>query len=419
MKERKTMLRLNSFYSAASLAAIILLFVPTFTFAQHLDLMGSYDSLSSPSNVYVEGSYAYVTDYAHGMSIVNISNRHLPLFVGAYNTPYYEYDISIQNGLAYIGSGLSEPYLGAFYIVNVANPTAPSLLGSLTSFNWELTRVEAIGNYAYIETYGGSYIINIQNPAAPVIAGPFNPPGYVLDFRYDSLLYAACGAAGLSIYDITDPVNPQQVGNSGAAVLSAAVSLNDSLPGYAFVADFNIGLVIINVSNPSEPFLVGEVELPSRIWDIEESKSYAYAATDSGLVIIDITNLESPQIVASATEARGAKSIDYKDGFIYVACQQSMKIFRFAPVTCNYVPGDINGSGNASGLDLTYAVRYFKGGVPPPIRCDMCPQHIPFYAAGDVNGSCFFNGMDIMYFIRCSREGLEFRYCPSCPPDSI
>jgi hypothetical protein len=83
---------------------------------------------------------------------------------------------------------------------------------------------------------------------------------------------------------------------------------------------------------------------------------------------------------------------------------------------CPYVPGDINGSGTANGIDAVYAVSYFKGGSVPPIRCDMCPQPAPFYAAGDVNGDCVFNGIDIAFWVHRPPD-VPLRYCPSCPPN--
>ena len=87
----------------------------------------------------------------------------------------------------------------------------------------------------------------------------------------------------------------------------------------------------------------------------------------------------------------------------------------FAIALCPYVPGDVNGNGQFNGIDISYAVNFFKGGAVPPIHCDMCPQPSPFYAAGDFNGNCLFNGVDITYII----YGGDLSFCPSCPPDSI
>ncbi len=86
-------------------------------------------------------------------------------------------------------------------------------------------------------------------------------------------------------------------------------------------------------------------------------------------------------------------------------------------VTCDYIIGDINNNGVANGIDVVYGVNYFKGGPPPPVSCDMCPQPAPFYAAGDVNGDCIFNGIDITFWVGYLKGILPWlRHCPSCPP---
>ena len=40
---------------------------------------------------------------------------------------------------------------------------------------------------------------------------------------------------------------------------------------------------------------------------------------------------------------------------------------------CDYVVGDVNGSASYNGLDITYAVNYFKYGNPGPAPCGDCP----------------------------------------------
>jgi hypothetical protein len=86
---------------------------------------------------------------------------------------------------------------------------------------------------------------------------------------------------------------------------------------------------------------------------------------------------------------------------------------------CHYTPGDINDNGETNGLDVTYAVVYFKGGAVPPMNCYPFCQDAPnpFYAAGDVNASCSFNGLDVTYFVSWLKGGPNpLSYCPDCPP---
>jgi hypothetical protein len=88
---------------------------------------------------------------------------------------------------------------------------------------------------------------------------------------------------------------------------------------------------------------------------------------------------------------------------------------------CSYVPGDINGEGHANGVDVTFGVAYFKGGLTPPADC--VPPCVgvpdPFYAAGDVNGECRFNGIDITFYVAYLKSlQPALLYCGDCPPAS-
>lgn len=93
------------------------------------------------------------------------------------------------------------------------------------------------------------------------------------------------------------------------------------------------------------------------------------------------------------------------------------------PVTggCDYVVGDVNGSSNYNGLDITYGVNFFKGGASPQCPFGSCP--VPpcdaFYYCGDVNGSCNYNGLDITYGVGYFKGGSAPVPCPDCPPSGL
>ncbi|HBC46296.1 MAG TPA: hypothetical protein DEO84_10225 [candidate division Zixibacteria bacterium] len=85
---------------------------------------------------------------------------------------------------------------------------------------------------------------------------------------------------------------------------------------------------------------------------------------------------------------------------------------------CDYVVGDANGSGTFTGLDVTYSVRYFKGGPHPPFSCECTPGNT-WYVSGDVNGSCTFSGLDITYMVRYFKGGAHPIPCADCPPGGL
>ena len=84
--------------------------------------------------------------------------------------------------------------------------------------------------------------------------------------------------------------------------------------------------------------------------------------------------------------------------------------------SCHYVPGDINSDSTFNGLDISFMVTYFKGGLRPSYICD-CPPDSNWYVAGDVNGSCVFNGIDVTYSVAYFKGGPAPVPCPECPPE--
>jgi hypothetical protein len=56
--------------------------------------------------------------------------------------------------------------------------------------------------------------------------------------------------------------------------------------GYAYVADFDGGLRVIDVSTPSTPVEVGFADTPGRAYDVAVSGGYVYLAdSDAGLAV--------------------------------------------------------------------------------------------------------------------------------------
>jgi hypothetical protein len=104
----------------------------------------------------------------------------------------------------------------------------------------------------------------------------------------------------------------------------------------------------------------------------------------------------------------------------YYPDQLFSPLYFVAATGCDYVVGDVNGSYNYNGLDITYAVGYFKYGAPEP-QCPFGSCPIPpcdaFFYCGDVNASCNYNGLDITYGVNYFKYGSSApQPCAYCPP---
>ncbi len=69
---------------------------------------------------------------------------------------------------------------------------------------------------------------------------------------------------------------------------------------YAFVADYESGLQVIDIANPENSQIVGSIDTPGFAYGVAIQGNYAFVADcSSGLQVIDITNPENPQIIRS------------------------------------------------------------------------------------------------------------------------
>ena len=72
----------------------------------------------------------------------------------------------------------------------------------------------------------------------------------------DNYAYVADGENGLIIIDVHDPTNPKEVGHYDTLGDTRSVFVKD---GYAYLPDYDNGLVILDVSDPTKPILVKDM----------------------------------------------------------------------------------------------------------------------------------------------------------------
>jgi hypothetical protein len=132
----------------------------------------------------------------------------------------------------------------------------------------------------------------------------------------DNFGYFVGRELGLSIFDLTDPLNPVLVGSCPNSVESASKLqvIND----IAYVTTYGT-FVTIDVGNPSMPTKLDGLSLghPTNLY---VDDNMAYVANDNGSVeIIDVSNPNAIEIEGQYRAQRLANAIEIKDNFAYVA----------------------------------------------------------------------------------------------------
>lgn len=150
-----------------------------------------------------------------------------------------------------------------------------------TTASWNTT-LGTISLHPYEFTYKGSYDT------------PDRAYGVCISGKY---AYVADGDSGLRIIDISNPSVPALAGSYDTSANSQGIAVSGNL---VFLADQLNGLLIIDVSNPGAPTLVGSYDTPDRAYRVCVEGNYAFVADRlSGLQIVDISNPSAPILAGS------------------------------------------------------------------------------------------------------------------------
>ncbi|HUD02656.1 MAG TPA: hypothetical protein VMR46_01370, partial [Candidatus Paceibacterota bacterium] len=123
--------------------------------------------------------------------------------------------------------------------------------------------------------------------------------------------YVADYQGGLRVIDITNPAVPTTVGSNSSYIASPAADAVVVAGKYAYVADQNFGLVIFDVSNPAAPNAVGTYALSGTTQSLALSGRYLYINdfNNHAVRIIDVSNPAAPTLAGSLLPPGGTNSL--------------------------------------------------------------------------------------------------------------
>lgn len=162
-------------------------------------------------------------------------------------------------------------------------------------------------NTMYVANYDrGLKLFDIINPTAPIASGETATNPYLAEVIgvQGTLACVVQLPASLAILDVADPAAVITLGTIDLGVLSNPSDVK-MVGTYAYVADNEGGLRIIDFSNPATPTLAASLALPyaineARAIKLAQAGAYVYiAAGFSGLQIVDVSDPTQPVIVGS------------------------------------------------------------------------------------------------------------------------
>ncbi|MCW8817055.1 MAG: YCF48-related protein, partial [Ignavibacteriaceae bacterium] len=261
---------------------------------------GGYSStdVGGLTHIEVRGNLAYIINNS-GLHIWDVTNNNNPFLLGSVSMEPYPEDLYVVGHYAFVSHNSY-----GLKIYDVQDPTSPVLVGLYDTYT---AAVESVikDNIAYVTYTGdGLLMIDISNLEYPVLIGQYENSSYTYDLKLrDNLVYLTCWEDGFKIIDVSDPTSPSLV-----SVLSGFNAWMVEIYGnYAYVEELNppntIGTIrIINIADPSNPFEVSSIQIPSRGYKLVYHNGYLFVADyDSGLRILDVSDPQNPFEAASLT----------------------------------------------------------------------------------------------------------------------
>lgn len=174
--------------------------------------------------------------------------------------------------------------------------------------------------YAFVATNNGLKVLDLSN------INDIKPVGFVdsnataaYDIAVkDNLLYLA-NASSMKIIDISNPNNPKLIGefkNGAKSIIGVDVDNR----GYAYLSDFDNGLYIVNVKNPSNPTEVAHIKTDGNAKKVKVEGYRAYVADGlDGVKIFDISNPLEPKLIGVYQNGSNVVDLVVDKDTLYIA----------------------------------------------------------------------------------------------------
>ncbi len=313
---------------------------PTPTPTPSFSVIGNWPTSREAHSVFVHGDTAYVANGADGLVIVDVTDPSQPQEIGSYALEEAR-NVVVSADVAYItaqgqvtgGTAGNDKLV----VIDVSLPSTPRLLGEYSPesgfVHRTLNHLAVDGETVYLTTSDRLILIDVSTPSEPVTVGEFgfssniSSPGISVE---DGIVYLQ--ANRFHVVDARNPGEPVEIGGSdlgwGAGI--------DVVGDIAYVAGWDGGLSILDVSTPSRPVrlgrymeLVGDHELVppgattrQLMLDVSVSDDVAYVSysfgldqgtwtqtLEAGVIAVDVSDPTDPRRLTIYSELDGISSV--------------------------------------------------------------------------------------------------------------
>jgi len=222
-------------------------------------LVSSFQTNSLAQGIGISGEFAYLVDKSTGLDILDFSNITNPVLTGTHFNGLGNSDnVSVKNNKLCFSQ--SYPYRKLLFI-DITTPDVPSLLHQIDLPEVYPSRSIALfqtNSYVFAGIDDTLHIYNVSDFNNPILIAKHVATSNITDiFINKNKGYLSVGENGIEIIDIENINFPQLVGSYNTSGFAKQVTCQDTV---LLIADGKSGLQIINVSDPTSPYLLANIK---------------------------------------------------------------------------------------------------------------------------------------------------------------
>jgi len=312
-----------------------------------------------------------------------VSEAAAPVQLSSVNTPgqVRANDVAVVGNYAYVVTQNNSGLDPEFYVVDIAAPSNPIVIGSL-NIAADVSKVAVLGDYAYLATSKttgqlvvvcvtvksqpvivGSYLLGrtarsvagsgttlyvgtvkasgaqefvalgVANPASPVLLGGYPVAADVNDIALNgtrAYLATSHDAKELVVLNITNPSAIVQDGLFNAAGNADARGVTHIVSGKLFLVGDDGGsqpdFHVFNVAQPPNVQLLSSLNLASNNTEVVVHGNKAFVSTAvsaEGLTIVDVSNVMQPAVFSTYDSASLVEGLAVSGPIVYLATRHN------------------------------------------------------------------------------------------------
>lgn len=282
-------------------------------------------TMSRAHHIEIADGTAYLSGFINGLQAVDISRPAEPIAIVGSDAVRFRG----AAGMDVVGDIAHMVYRNGLMILDVSDPRSPAeigFVGNLTAEPGVAGSVEVSGGIACVLGENGVSFVDVSKPSAPAESGfvaiAIEPTFYLglwgAGLRFIHSLGAGLAVSGttaiiagvedgLITVDFSDPSKPFEIGrlrDSLGRGRDAAVVGSRAFVGTT--SDF----LTVSLVNRKTMSLIGSLDLPGAAHDVEVSDGYAFVTVDwIGLLVLDVRDPTKPRVAGEFPVARDEMSV--------------------------------------------------------------------------------------------------------------